>query len=39
LLAALVFVLTQSFKKLCLEPIQEQRKLIGEVAAALTVYE
>jgi hypothetical protein len=39
LLAVLVFVLTQSFLKLCLEPIQEQRKLIGEVAAALTVYE
>jgi hypothetical protein len=35
----LVFVVTQSFLKLVLEPVQEQRKLIGEVAAALTVYE
>ena len=39
LLAVLVFVLTQSFLKLVLEPIQEQRILIGEVASALTVYE
>ena len=38
LLAILVFVLTQSFLKLVLEPIQEQRRLIGEVASALTVY-
>jgi hypothetical protein len=39
LLAILVFVLTQSFLKLFLEPIQEQRRLIGEVATALTVHE
>ena len=39
LLAVVVFVLTQSFLKLVLEPIQEQRRLIGEVASALTVYE
>jgi len=39
LLAVFVFVLTQSFLKLVLEPIQEQRKLIGEIASALTVYE
>jgi hypothetical protein len=37
--AVLVFVLTQSFLKLVLEPIQEQRTLIGEVAEALTLYE
>jgi hypothetical protein len=37
--ALVLFVLTQSFLKLVLEPIQEQRKLIGEVASALTVYE
>jgi hypothetical protein len=29
LLAILVFVLTQSFLKLVLEPIQEQKKLIA----------
>ncbi len=39
LVAILVFVFTQSFLKLVLEPIQEQRVLIGEVASALTVYE
>jgi hypothetical protein len=39
LVAVVVFVVTQSFLKLVLEPIQEQRKLIGEVASALTVYE
>ncbi len=38
LLAVLVFVLTQSFLKLVLEPIQEQRRLIGEVAHALVFY-
>ena len=38
LLAVLVFVVTQSFLKLVLEPIQEQRKLIGEVAHALLFY-
>ena len=37
--ALVVFVITQSFLKLVLEPIQEQRRLIGEVASALTVYE
>jgi hypothetical protein len=37
--AVLVFVITQSFLKLVLEPVQEQRRLIGEVASALTVYE
>jgi hypothetical protein len=39
LAAVVVFVLTQSFLKLVLEPIQEQRRLIGEIASALTVYE
>jgi hypothetical protein len=39
LLAVLVFVITESLLKLLLEPIQEQRRLIGEVASALTVYE
>jgi hypothetical protein len=39
LAAVVVFVVTQSFLKLVLEPIQEQRRLIGEVASALTVYE
>ena len=38
LLAVLVFVLTQSFLKLVLEPVQEQLKLIGEVAHALLFY-
>lgn len=38
LLAVMVFVLTQSFLKLVLEPIQEQRNLIGEVAHALLFY-
>jgi hypothetical protein len=38
LLAVLVFVFTQSFLKLVLEPIQEQKKLIGEVAHALLFY-
>lgn len=37
-LAIVVFVLTQSFLKLVLEPIQEQKKLIGEVAHALLFY-
>ncbi len=39
LLAVVVFVLTQGLLKLVLEPLQEQRRLVGEVAAALTVYE
>jgi hypothetical protein len=39
LLAVLIFVFTQSFLKLVLEPLQDQRRLVGEVAAALTVYE
>ena len=39
LAAVVVFVVTQSFLKLALEPIQEQKRLIGEVASALTVYE
>lgn len=38
LLAVVVFVVTQSFLKLLLEPIQEQKKLIGEVAHALLFY-
>ncbi len=38
LLAVLVFVLTQSFLKGVLEPIQDQRKLIGEIAYALLFY-
>lgn len=37
-LAILVFVVTQSFLKFVLEPIQEQRKLIGQVAHALLFY-
>ena len=37
-LAILVFLLTQSFLKLVLEPVQEQRRLIGEVAHALLYY-
>jgi hypothetical protein len=37
-LAVLVFVATQSFLKLVLEPIQEQKRLIGEVAHALLFY-
>jgi|SRR5215212_109474 len=39
LLAIVVFVFTQSFLKLVLEPVQAQRTLVGEVAEALTVYE
>jgi hypothetical protein len=38
LLAVLVFVVTQSFLKIILEPIQDQRKLIGEIAHALLFY-
>lgn len=37
-LAVFVFVLTQSFLKLVLEPVQDQRRLIGEVAHALLFY-
>ena len=38
LLAVVIFVLTQSFLKLVLEPIQAQRELVGEVAYALLFY-
>lgn len=38
LLAVLVFVFTQSFLKLVLEPVQAQRELIGEVAHAHVFY-
>jgi hypothetical protein len=38
LLAVVVFVLTQSFLKLVLEPVQDQRELVGEVAPALLFY-
>ncbi len=37
-LAVVVFVLTQSFLKLILEPIQEQKNPIGEVARAMLIY-
>jgi hypothetical protein len=37
-LAVLVFVLTQGFLMLVLEPVREQRRLIGEVANALLFY-
>jgi hypothetical protein len=37
-LALIGFVLTQSILKFFIEPIQEQRKLIGEVANALVVH-
>jgi hypothetical protein len=37
-LALIGFVLTQSILKFVIEPIQEQRKLIGEVANAIVVY-
>jgi hypothetical protein len=36
--ALILFVLTQGFLKFILEPIQEQRKLIGEVSYALLAY-
>ena len=39
LLAVLVFVFTQGVLKLVLEPLQDQRRLVGQVAAALVVYE
>lgn len=38
LLAVLVFVAGQAVLRFVLEPIQEQRKLIGEVAHALLFY-
>ena len=38
LLAVTVFVLTQSFLKMVLELLQDQRELIGEVAHALLFY-
>jgi hypothetical protein len=37
-LALIGFVITQGILKFVIEPIQEQRKLIGEVANALVVY-
>ena len=37
-LALISFVITQSILKFFIEPVQEQRKLIGEVADALEVY-
>jgi hypothetical protein len=37
-LALIGFVITQSILKFVIEPVQEQRKLIGEVANALVVY-
>jgi hypothetical protein len=37
-LALIGFVITQSILKFILEPIQEQRRLIGEVAHALSIY-
>lgn len=36
--ALILFVLTQGLLKFILEPIQDQRKLIGEVSYALLVY-
>jgi hypothetical protein len=37
-LALIGLVLTQSILKFVIEPIQEQRRLIGEVAHALSIY-
>src|SRR5215218_9681837 len=37
-LALIGFVITQSVLRFVIEPIQEQRKLIGEVAHALVLY-
>jgi len=37
-LALIGFVITQYILKFVLEPIQEQRRLIGEVAQALSMY-
>jgi hypothetical protein len=37
-LALIGFAITQSLLKFIIEPIQEQRKLIGEVANTLVVY-
>jgi hypothetical protein len=37
-LALFGFVLTQGILKFVIEPIQEQRRLIGEVAHALAIY-
>lgn len=37
-LALIVFVITQSILKFVIEPIQEQRKLIGEIANAFVAY-
>jgi hypothetical protein len=38
-LALIGFVITQGILKFIIEPIQDQRRLIGEVASALTVYQ
>ena len=37
-LALIVFVITQSILKFVIEPIQEQRKIIGEIANAFVAY-
>ena len=37
-LALIVFVITQSILKFIIEPIQDQRKLIGEIANAFVAY-
>jgi cobalamin biosynthesis protein CobD/CbiB len=37
-LALIVFVITQSILKFVIEPIQEQKKLIGEIANAFVAY-
>ena len=37
-LALIGFVVTQSILKFVIEPIQEQRRLIGEVARVLSMY-
>jgi hypothetical protein len=37
-IALIVFVITQSILKFVIEPIQEQKRLIGEVAHALSIY-
>jgi hypothetical protein len=38
ILAVIVFMITQSILKFVIEPIQEQRKLIGEIANAFVAY-
>jgi hypothetical protein len=37
-LALILFIITQIILKFVIEPIQEQRRLIGEVAQALSLY-